>query len=427
MLFRRELTEPLDSLGNEHTFARAVAEVVGSLDLRDSDWEAISGYNLYSDLAPPDEALRLIRTLATFIKNQDRFPAENAADPAESTRVIRPPKGTTRQKTKSVSQGVVVIGAGDYARTQIIPALQRAGLALNSVVDLEPYLADYTRRRFGFKQAYTDWQQAISQSEASLVVVASYHDSHAKIAAAALNAGKKVFLEKPPAVTREDLRLLLEAANGSDRFLEIGYNRRFAPFTQKAKQLLDEVSGPTSITCLVKEVDIPDQHWYRWPKEWTRISGNLCHWIDLSVYLLGADCDPVEMIVTGPHLSHQDDEKGLNVIFRDGSSLSIVASSRGDSTLGVQELIEIRRGCLTIELDDYRRLFATAGGKVLCRVRTLRNKGHAAMYKETLTRIRKNLPALYTSRELELSTRMTINATEMIRKGQRSRTLSGNE
>lgn len=418
MLFRQDLIEPMISIGSERDFARGVTEAVASLSLSDSDWDAISGYNLYSEQAPPNEALRLIQSVASSIKSKNSSPDHQTE---ESKEVIRPPEGRARPSANSRLQGVVVIGAGDYARTQIIPALQRAGITLHSVVDLEPYVAEYARSRFGFMRAFTDWRHAVAQPETNLVIVASYHDSHAEIAAAALNSGKKVFLEKPPAVTREDLSLLLEASNSTDGFLEIGYNRRFAPFSRKAKQLLDEVSGPTSIVCVVKEVDIPDRHWYRWPKEGTRITGNICHWIDLGIFLLGEKSEPTEMTITGPNLKHLDDEKGLNIVFRDGSSLSIVTTSRGDDTLGVQELIQIRRGSLTIEVNDYRRLLASNKGIMLSRLYGLRDKGHERMYAEAFRRIKENLPPLYTRRELELTALITINATEMIRQGLRSR------
>jgi predicted dehydrogenase len=176
-----------------------------------------------------------------------------------------------------------------------------------------------------------------------------------------------------------------------------------------------------SIVCLVKEVPIPDRHWYRWPREGTRITGNLCHWLDLGVFLLGENCEPSEMTISGPDLKHPDDEKGVNVIFRDGSSLSVITTSRGDDTLGVQELIQVRRGSLTIELNDYRRLLATHKGSIRSRLFGLRDKGHAKMYDKTFRRIKEGMPPLYTARELELSTLMTINATEMVLEGQRRR------
>jgi len=422
------LLVPLAFVPSEVAFARAVEDTVIALGLQQSSWDSAAGYDFYSDLAPPQLAVNFVPTIVSLIEANARGPASSLngaeeSDVASRYHPIRPPAAEARHQRKVTTEGALVIGAGDYARTQIIPALKRAGVPLHTVVDLEPYLAEHVRRRFGFARASTDWREAISQPETQIVIIASYHDSHAEIAATALRAGKKVFLEKPPAVTRGDLACLMEFVETPNSFLEVGYNRRFAPFTRRAKEFMSEAPGPTSITCLVKEVEIPDQHWYRWPKEGTRITGNLCHWIDLAVYFLGVSCEPSEMTITGPNLRYADDEKGVNVVFRDGSSLTIITSSRGDGTLGVQEFIEIRRGGLTIKIQDYRQLVATTGGSILCRLGSLRNKGHSAMYRESIARMRKNLPALYTSRELELTTLMTIKATEMIRNGSRSAAL----
>jgi predicted dehydrogenase len=427
MLFRRELVIPLASVPAEEACAQAAQEAAEDLALAGSGWDSFAGYNFYSDLAPPAAAVRFIGEVAARLEGRSSLgpagcaPRRTNEQAGKSHGAIRPPAGAARAEARLWGRGAAVIAAGDYARTEIIPALRRARVPLHTIVDLEPYLAEHARQTCGFARAATDWRAAVSPPETEIVIVASYHDSHAEIAAGALRAGKKVFLEKPPAVTREDLALLMEAAGAPGRVLEIGYNRRFAPLTRKAKELLSRAAGPTSVLCVVKEVEIPDEHWYRWPKEGTRITGNMCHWIDLAVHLIGADGAPVEMTLLGPQrVPHPDEEKGVSIDFSDGSTATIITTSRGDGTLGVQEWIEIRRGDLTITIDDYRRLVATQSGKVLCRRWGLRDKGHAAMYRESLERMKRNEPALYTPGELRLTTLLTIEATEMVKSGVRS-------
>ena len=311
--------------------------------------------------------------------------------------------------------GAAVIAAGDYVRTEIVPALNRAGFALRVVVDIEPQVAGFAKQHFGFARAETDWQRALDD-EADTAIIATFHDTHSTIAAEALRRGKKVILEKPPAVTEQDLALLLQTANAGG-FLDIAYNRRYAPFSRASKDLLSQARGPTTIAMLVREVEIPPQHWYRWPKEGTRVTGNLCHWIDLATFLLGVSTRPREMFLSSALGVEAGEETTLSIVYEDGSAVTIVATQRGDPTPGVQELIEIRRGDLSIRIDDFRRLVATKSGQGIRRSSSRRDKGHRAMYDEMLNRVKTDQPPLYTLRELEVTSMLTILAADMVQNG----------
>lgn len=418
MLFRDELIVPLSSAPEPERCVRAVRKAEHALGLERAGWDNLGGYNFYSDLPPAEICVRAVREVAGCLEEdtaQEQSPEEGALQSTKYYTTCAPSVAAERRVSAGgPSRGVIAVGAGDYMRAQVIPAVQRTGAQLHTVVDLEPHLAELARKKFGFAWAMTDWREAIAQDEPDVAIVATYHDSHAQIAAAALCQGKKVLVEKPPAVCKADLALLLEACRAPGSFLEVGFNRRFAAFSRKAKELLTQAPGPTTILCIVKEVEIPELHWYRWPKEGTRITGNICHWIDLAVYLIDSATQPVEMVLTGPGDAHPDEERGLNILFGDGSSATIIATSRGDSALGVQELIEIRRADMTIRIDDFRQMTATRAGRTVYHRRGLRDKGHETMYRESIARMKNNEPPLYTIRDLQLTTMLTISATEMV-------------
>ena len=79
------------------------------------------------------------------------------------------------------------------------------------------------------------------------MVVATRHDSHAHYVDRALRAGKHVFVEKPLAVTAEDLELVrstvqeLADGGGPLPLVMVGFNRRFAPVTPSLADLYREV------------------------------------------------------------------------------------------------------------------------------------------------------------------------------------------
>lgn len=420
MLFHRELIAPLDRWPSAEELMAAVRRAVPDAQ---QAWLRVAGYNFYSDEPPPVEAIRLLRAVGEALA----APGNNMQATLRSPEIeaLAPPSSTDRDAASASrghasGGGVAVIAAGDYARTQIIPALRRAGARLDAIADLEPLFAAHAKERFGFARALTDWRAAIAPPETDFIVVASYHDTHAQIAAEAARLGKKVLVEKPPAVTREDLCLLLEALHDPCAFIEVGFNRRFAPFTRQARRLLDEVTGPLTILCRVKEVEIPDAHWYRWPKEGTRITGNLCHWIDLAVHFVGDRARPVEIVLSPPVVEWPDEERTLSIAFDDGSTAVIAATSRGDATLGVQERLEIRRDRMTVEIDDYRTLNVTWDGRRVVHRRARRDKGHRTMYIETFRRAQRGERALYTPHDLRWTTTLVVRATELALSGERS-------
>lgn len=323
---------------------------------------------------------------------------------------------------RSSKMHVALLGSGDYARTEIIPALRSAGLTLHAVANREPQIAAMVARKYGFTVATGDARQAIAELPGpGLVIVATAHDSHAQLASEAVEAGHRVFLEKPPAVTHADVELLIEALTARPGGIEIGFNRRYHPLVLKARSKLQQETGPTSITCTIKEIALEPDHWYFWPNQGTRITGNLCHWIDLAVFLLGTKLMPVSITlsprVSGPG-SAIDEERVLTVTFEDGSLLTIFATSRGDDIRGVQEQIEIRRGRTTIMLDDLWKMRVRHGGMDRYSRTLFRDKTHGRMYRVALRRFLRNEPAAYPSQDIVLVSAIQIAASDLARSGE---------
>src|SRR6266849_2411738 len=153
------------------------------------------------------------------------YPSGPTIEPPTGTRVdIRP---ALPLSTQPVRLGVV--GAGSFARSVLLPALKHLDVELRGVATASAPSAQQTATGFGFGYAATDWQQVLDDEFVDAVLVATRHDLHATIAAAALRAGKSVFLEKPMALSSDELDDLLDAWRASGRVLQVGFNRRFAP------------------------------------------------------------------------------------------------------------------------------------------------------------------------------------------------------
>jgi predicted dehydrogenase len=382
---------------------------------------------LYSGMEPPNE---LVRLLDEALRTGDaRYPAPSAG----AMEVLRPPAGDRRAadtvlRLKSAAGSaeipVAVLGAGDYTRTEIVPALRKANLALYSVANREPHIAAIVGREYGFALATTDSERAIAELPApGLVVVATAHDSHAHLACAALKAGHRVFVEKPPTVTPQDVHRLAAGMRSLPGSVEIGFNRRYHPLVRRARARLRQESGPMSISCTVKELAFQPDHWYFWPNQGTRITGNLCHWIDLAVFLIEGTPMPISLTMS-PRIPGSepgsDEERVFTVTFEDGSLLTVLATIRGDDIRGVQEQIEIRRGRTTITIDDLWKLRIRSEGIERYSRTLFRDKAHSTMYREALGRIVARQPAVYPVRDMIVVSAIQIAASELARTDERA-------
>ena len=416
LLAHERLCAPVGERFDNAEFARAGALLAARLEL-----QALGNQTyLYSGAEPPEQ---LVIALHDALEGRD----DGAAS---SILPLRPPPDAAGTETliavsspKTAADGVplAVLGAGDYVRIEVGPALKRARLRRCVICDREPQVAALAAATLGFEQAGTDAHEAIEALPGpGIVVVATNHDSHTELAVAALEAGHRVFLEKPTVVTDEDQQRLLGAARAHPGKLEIGFNRRYNPLVRRAVAMLAHVDAPRTITATIREVSIEPHHWYLWPNQGTRVAGNLCHWIDLALALVG-DCGrPVAVNVSGrvdEKAGGADAERAFTLEFDDGSVATLIATSRGDGIRGVQERIDIRAGGLSLHLDDLWRLEVLRAGKIR-RHRTLwRDKGHQTMYQEALGRFARGEDAVYPLRDLELVGATQLAATELVTSG----------
>ena len=433
LLVHERLLRQVDYPISEHDLAHLAA----TFGAEEAPIGSIARQNyLYSGMEPPEDLIsrwekaldRTFETNGNGKLDRDRpWTASSSNEPNENAPVIvRPPKGSpgpadTAQQfdlpDHPSGRPVALLGAGDYARTEIIPALRAAGLSLHVVADREPQIAALVRDGYGFTAATTDPEWAIAHLPSEgLVVVATAHDSHAELACRATEAGHHVFVEKPPTVTPTDVTRLAEAMTTRPGMIEIGYNRRYHPLIRRIQSRLRGEQGPTSITCTVTELCLRPDHWYFWANQGTRFTGNLCHWIDLAISLLDGEPLPVSLTLSPqiPNRVVDDEERVLTVTFEDGSLLTVVGTTRGDDIRGVQEQIDVRRGRTTITIDDLWKLRIRHGGFERYYRTAFRNKAHSQMYREALGRVLRDEPAVYDVRDMIVVSAIQIAASNLV-------------
>jgi predicted dehydrogenase len=247
-----------------------------------------------------------------------------------------------------------MIGSGGYATRFLLPALKESGCRLHTVVSSGGVSAAEAARKFGAEQASSDAAAAIDDDSVNTVVIATRHNTHADLVVQALSAGKHVFVEKPLAINSDQLDELQAAYVKSTTLLMVGYNRRFAPLTVKAKQLLDQVVGPKSFIITVNAGAVPSGHWTRdRAVGGGRIIGEACHFIDLLRFLSGES-----IAATHATAARTDpDNRTITLNLANGSIGTIHYFTDGDSSFP-KERLEVFCAGRVLQLDNFRELKA---------------------------------------------------------------------
>ncbi|MEU9634070.1 bi-domain-containing oxidoreductase [Streptomyces tendae] len=269
------------------------------------------------------------------------------------------------------------VGAGNYATSMLLPHLaQRDGVELSTVVTTTALSAANAQRKFGFREATTDLDAVLGDASVDAVFVVTRHSSHAELTRKALLAGKAVFVEKPLALTSQELTGVLEAVeeSGNDR-LQVGFNRRFAPLLQEAGKRFGARTGPASLRYLVNAGRLDHGSWYlQQGTEGSRFAGEGGHFVDTASWLLGAD--PVSVYALAP--SGNED---LQVVlgYPDGSTATISYVTTGAAAFPKETLDLVADGKV-LQLDDFVRSSVYDGRKrwVSSRLPKARDKGQSA-------------------------------------------------
>jgi predicted dehydrogenase len=276
-----------------------------------------------------------------------------ARDGFEGTRWVNPDCRDGRAPARKVG----LIGCGNFAFTTLAYFLTKARRnALQACQDVAPERARSLAKTYGACYATRNWQDVVEDPQIELVYIASNHASHGPYAAACIRAGKHVHIEKPHVVSRDQHTELLEAMSARpDVRVFLGFNRPRSRLFRLLQARLAEEKGPMMINWFIAGHEIAPDHWYFDPNEGGRVLGNLCHWTDLTLHLVGrAQAFPCRIVPACPPDSLSDFV--VTLIFADGSCAAITFSAKGHTFEGVREVLRVHRGNTLATLDDFKEL-----------------------------------------------------------------------
>ena len=195
--------------------------------------------------------------------------------------LYRPCKAQRLRARDAVRLGV--IGAGNYASSMLLPHLKTNDkVVLSAVATSSSLSSENARRKFEFAQATTDYRQLLADPDIDAVLIATRHSSHARLVCEALSAGKATFVEKPLALSVEDLETIgrMIAKCGNARLM-VGFNRRFSPMVRGRGALYAECPWWSTTACM-RGSSTPDRGISM--SEGSRFLGESGHFLDVMAY-----------------------------------------------------------------------------------------------------------------------------------------------
>lgn len=261
---------------------------------------------------------------------------------------------------------VALVGAGGFAQGMHLPNLDklRDRFQLRWVVSRTGATARHVAERYEAANAGTDLDAALADPAVDLVMLCTRHHLHAEQVLRALAAGKHVFVEKPLALTGEELARIeafYAGGTGGKPVLMTGFNRRFSPGIAAVKSALAKRGTPLMVDYRMNAGYLPPDHWTHGPEGGGRNLGEACHIYDLFLHLTGAEPVAVNAVaVEGAGAFHKHDNFCATVSFSDGSVATLLYTALG-AKAHPKERMEVHCDGATILLDDYREV-SVAGG-----------------------------------------------------------------
>ncbi|QQL44310.1 bi-domain-containing oxidoreductase [Sulfuriroseicoccus oceanibius] len=324
-----------------------------------------------------------------IVLNYDEKPAGALAE-GRRVAVGKSGSGDGAKNTGGLKSGEVnigFIGAGNFTKAVLLPELKkRIDVNLKTLCTATGMNAGETAKKEGFEIASTDYESMLSDASINTVFVTTQHNSHAKFVGEALAAGKHVFVEKPLAITREQMERLKVQVDGlslsesaaslkgtaaaSDLntgctpVLMVGFNRRFSPHATLLKDYFSKRKTPVFMSYRVNAGIIPPDVWIQDPAVGGgRIIGEGCHFIDFASHVIGQNVVEVQAqcVTTDNAGLVAEDNVSINLKYADGSVANILYVALGSTDIA-KERCEIFANESVAVMEDF--CTTTCSGKL---------------------------------------------------------------
>jgi predicted dehydrogenase/threonine dehydrogenase-like Zn-dependent dehydrogenase len=271
------------------------------------------------------------------------------------------------------------IGAGNYASSMLLPHLAGLGdVDLVHVATTRSLSAVNAQRRFGFTTVSTTADAVLADASLDAIFIVTRHHTHAELVCRALETGKAVFVEKPLALTSQELERIsaVISETGNDRLM-IGFNRRFSPLLGQLKAAFGAAASASATRYLVNAGKLEAGSWYLNSElEGSRFIGEGGHFLDTLSWW--TESLPTEVYATG---GPAPDDVHVTVRFENGCT-GVVSYLTGGNPRHPKESLDAAAGGRNAHLNNFRQAAVWSGR----RRQEMRSRGQGKGQREQVCR-----------------------------------------
>src|SRR5229473_3428098 len=337
------------------------------------------------------------------------------SQPRSASLLISGGRPATPRGTSAGQLAIGFIGAGNYASSMLLPHLARLKtVRLAHVATTRSLSAVNAQRRFGFPTASTSADAVLEDTSLDAIFIVTRHHTHADLVCRALETGKAVFVEKPLALTRDELQRILDTvtSTGNDRLM-VGFNRRFAPLLGQMRSQFGQPGSGSAIRYLVNAGRLDAGSWYRNEElEGSRFTGEGGHFIDTLAWWTGALPEEVYAVPGA-----EQGDLHATVRFQNGSSGTISYITTGNPRYP-KETLDAAAGGRSARLDNFEKAAVWVGRRrSTARSRGGQDKGQRLELARFVEASRTGAPMPIPLESLVATTRATIAVGESLSSG----------
>jgi len=261
------------------------------------------------------------------------------------------------QKSFEGKKGVIgIIGAGNFTSSTMMPNLKKVGADVKYIASSGGLSSTIMAKKYGIAKSTTNYQEMLEDENVDLVFITTQHNTHARMVAETANAGKSVFVEKPLALSEEELSEVIESYEKNNVNISVGFNRRFAPLAIQMEKALGNDETPVNIIATMNAGFIPKDVWvHDMQVGGGRIIGEACHYIDLCSYLTGSKVISVCMNAMGKNPAEDTDNVSILLKYENGSTAVINYFANGSKSYS-KERVEVYSQERTMVMDNWRKV-----------------------------------------------------------------------
>jgi len=208
---------------------------------------------------------------------------------------------------------VAILGLGGMGGTHVEAAKESPHVGTIYGYEPEPERREARSRELGIRAATLEeiWRNPAIE----LVTIASTNETHVPLAIAALRSGKAVMCEKPMGTSLAEATELMDVAESTKGFLQIGFELRYSALYQQTKAWIDQglIGEVVNIQCRYYCCEFHQKDTWRSNSTGSFLIGEkLSHYLDLQRWWFGSSPESVYSVSAPkvvPYFHHRDNHQ----------------------------------------------------------------------------------------------------------------------